>query len=302
MKGILTGLSFFIGIAFLGCNKNPGKVGSEPQSPTSGTLGLVADESFAPILEDQLMVFRSSYPKANIAVSYKAENQLLNYFLNDTVRVAVMARTLTPQEASIFERKQIKVRVNRIAVDAVALIANKASGDTAITVQEIIDIMKGKSGIKKLVFDNANSSTVRYLKELSGVENLPENGIYALKSNPEVIRYVHNNLGAIGVIGVNWVKDPGPEIAPLMDKVRILGVKNLPGKLGSDKFYKPNQNNLALELYPLKRDLYIINCQGGGGLGMGFSSFLASERGQRIVLKSGLLPDSIPSREIFIRK
>jgi phosphate transport system substrate-binding protein len=50
------------------------------------------------------------------------------------------------------------------------------------------------------------------------------------------------------------------------------------------------------------RNLYLVNCEGGPGPGTGFTSFVAGERGQRIVLKSGLLPDSIPSREVIIRK
>jgi phosphate transport system substrate-binding protein len=54
--------------------------------------------------------------------------------------------------------------------------------------------------------------------------------------------------------------------------------------------------------YPLMRNLYLINCEGGPGPGTGFTSFVAGERGQRIVLKSGLLPDSIPPREVIIRK
>ncbi len=284
-------------LAFSGCRNN-----SQQQTPTSGSTELVADESFAPILEDELMVFRNSYPRADIRVSFKPENQLLADFLNDKVQIAIMARSLRPSEVRIFDQKNVKVRTNRIAIDGIALIVNRSFPDSTVTVAEIVDILKGKLSSRSLVFDNANSSTVRYLKELAGVPTLPPKGIYALKSNPEVIRYVHNNSGALGVIGVNWIKVPGPEIEPLMDGIKVLAVKNLPGKPGSDKFYKPSQDNLALKLYPLQRELYIINCQGGPGLGTGFASFLASERGQRIVLKSGLLPDSIPSREIFIRK
>ncbi len=33
-----------------------------------------------------------------------------------------------------------------------------------------------------------------------------------------------------------------------------------------------------------------VNCQGFSGLGMGFASFVAGDIGQRIILKSGLLP------------
>jgi phosphate transport system substrate-binding protein len=47
--------------------------------------------------------------------------------------------------------------------------------------------------------------------------------------------------------------------------------------------------------------LYIINCQGYDGLGIGFASFIAGETGQRIILKSGLAPMREPSRNISIR-
>lgn len=272
------------------------------QTETSGTTSILVDESFKPIVEDQWLVFESLYPRAKIDLIAKPEISLINTLLSDTIsRVAVLSRELRKDEAAFFERKQIKIRTNRFAIDAVAMITNKNSSDSTITVQEIIDIMKGKPSKHSLVFDNANSSTVRYLKELAGVTVLPAKGVYALTSNPEVIKYVHNNLNTIGVIGINWYKQPDPILQPIVDGLKVMGVKNLPGKEGSDKFYKPSQDNLAMELYPLRRSLYIINCQGGNGLGWGFASFIAGETGQRIVLKSGLLPDSIPPREVLIK-
>jgi phosphate transport system substrate-binding protein len=51
----------------------------------------------------------------------------------------------------------------------------------------------------------------------------------------------------------------------------------------------------------LARVLYSINCQGYNGLGMGFSSFIAGEIGQRILFQSGLAPIREPSRNIRIR-
>ena len=43
------------------------------------------------------------------------------------------------------------------------------------------------------------------------------------------------------------------------------------------------------------------NYQPNLGLGIGFSAFLTGDRGQRIVLKSGLVPATMPGREIIIR-
>jgi len=293
--------SYIIIVLFLiSCKGNK----SATQSYVAGTTQIVADETFEPILEDQLFVFSSSYPDARIKMLYKPEAAALNSFLNNPeTRVAVLARELNANERKVFESKKIRIRVNRIAIDAVTLIANQASADTAVTVNDIVNVLQGKpSSIKKLVFDNANSSTVRYLKELSNVSDLPASGVYALKNNKEVIKYIYNNKGAIGVVGFNWIEQPDKDLEEAVNKIRVLGVRNLAGKPGDDKFYKPNQTNLALGLYPLKREVFIINCQGGLGLGTGFAAFVASDRGQRIILKSGLLPDSIPSREIIIRK
>ena len=284
-------------ILLVSCQQNK----TEVQSYTSGKEKILVDESFAPIVEDQAFVFESTYDNAKLTLLMKSENELINLFLEDSAQVAILSRLLTPGERKHFENKKIEIRINRFAVDGIALITHKSSKDSTATVADIIKVLKGESSrIVSLVFDNANSSTVRYFKELASVQKLPAKGVYALKSNTDVIKYVYDNPGTIGVVGVNWMVQPPAELEKEVDALKILGVKNLKGKPGSDGFYKPDQNDIALELYPLIRSLYIINCEGGAGLGTGFASFIAGERGQRIVLKSGLLPDSIPSREINI--
>ncbi|MBC8054384.1 MAG: substrate-binding domain-containing protein [Sphingobacteriaceae bacterium] len=271
------------------------------KSVTVGATKILVDESFAPIIEDQLIVYDSSYPQAKIELVYKPEIHLLNILLKDSIDVAIMSRKLLPHEAKFYESRNIIIRTLHIATDAVAFITDKTSLDSTITVDEVKGIMQGSSKGRNLIFDNANSSTVRYLKELAKIKELPKSGVYALQNNDEVIKYVHNNPGTIGVIGINWMKQPPKELEPVVEKLKVMSVKNSKGLAGSDKFYKPTQNNLALGLYPLSRELYIINGQGGSGVGTGFAAFIASERGQRIILKSGLLPDKIPSREIFIK-
>jgi phosphate transport system substrate-binding protein len=299
MKRLLLYIGLPLSILAASCKGNK----SDVQSYTSGKENILVDESLTPIIEDQAYVFESTYPEAKLKLVSKSENELINLFLDDSAQVAVVSRLLSADEAKHFESKNIKVRVNRFAVDGIALITHTSAKDSTTTVADIIKILRGEnSGIGGLVFDNANSSTVRYFKELAGVKELPAKGVYALKSNSEVIKYVHTNPGSVGVVGVNWMVQPPVDLEKEVAELKILGVKNLDGKPGSDAYYKPNQNDIALGLYPLIRSLYIINCEGGAGLGTGFASFIAGERGQRIVLKSGLLPDSIPSRQINIVK
>jgi len=294
--GILLYLTLLL-LLFVSCK---GKT-SEQQTYTSGKEQILVDETFAPIIEDQTYLFESTYSDANIDLVMKSENELLNLFLSDSIQVAIVSRLLNVQETKHFEAKNIKIRINRFAIDGIALITHNSSNYVNVDVSDIIKILKGeKSSLKNLVFDNANSSTIRYFKELAGIKNLPQEGIYALKSNSDVIKYVHDNPGSIGVVGVNWMVQPPVALEKIVEELKILGVKNYNGQPGSDAYYKPTQNDIALGMYPLTRSLYIINCEGGTGLGTGFASFIAGERGQRVVLKSGLLPDSIPSREINI--
>jgi phosphate transport system substrate-binding protein len=124
-----------------------------------------------------------------------------------------------------------------------------------------------------------------------------QKNIFSFKTNEEVIKYVAENSGMIGVIGMNWIFQPPLDLQEVVDKVNVMGVK---GK-NSNEYVFPTQDNLAQGKYPLARRLYIINCQGYTGLGMGFASFLGGERGQRIILKSGLVPERVPSRKIIIR-
>ena len=81
-----------------------------------------------------------------------------------------------------------------------------------------------------------------------------------------------------------------------VEKVNILRVKGLTGEAS----FLPTQNDIAEKKYPLARDLYIINCQGYSGLGMGFASFIGGDIGQRIILKSGLVPVRTPGRKLLI--
>jgi phosphate transport system substrate-binding protein len=263
-----------------------------------GKATVYVDESILPIIEDEQAVFETEY-KAKLILVPKSENEIINALLNDTAKIAIMARTLSDKELKAFQAKKTNPRITPFAKDAVAFIKNKTANDSLVALQDIIDFLKGKAvpTIKGLVFDNANSSTVRYISALSGVDVASQKNVFSLKTNQEVIKYVADNNGMVGVIGLNWIYQPPLDLQKDVDKINVLGVKDI----NKTDYIFPTQDNLASGKYPLARDLYIINCQGYSGLGMGFGSFLTGERGQRIILKSGLLPVRTPSRKIVIR-
>src|SRR5690606_4373515 len=158
--------------------------------------------------------------------------------------------------------KNIKPRATEFAVDAIALITNSKAADTVVNLEEVLKVLQGRPSdkVKRLVFDNPASSTVQELLRLAGVAKVPQNGVYAVKSNEEVIRYVHDNNGAIGIVGVNWLLQPPAGLTQYIDNITVLGVDNVKIDKAEKKYYKPNQDNIATGSYPLTRKLYVLNC------------------------------------------
>jgi phosphate transport system substrate-binding protein len=291
----------FVGFALLtllfvfSCQKKENK---NNDTILEGKATVYVDESILPIIEDETAVFETEY-KAKLNLVPKSENEIVNSLLNDTAKIAILTRRLSEKELKAFKAKKINPRISPFATDAVAFIKNKTANDTLIALQDVVDFMNGKTipNIKGVVFDNANSSTVRYISEISGIAVANQKNIFSMKTNEEVIKYVAENNGMVGVIGMNWIFQPPLDLEKEVGKVNVLAVKGI----NKSEYVFPSQDNLATSKYPLARHLYIINCQGYSGLGMGFGSFLTGERGQRIILKSGLYPERTPSRKIVIR-
>lgn len=263
-----------------------------------GKATVYVDESILPIVEDEVAVFETEY-NAKLQLVSKSENEVINDLFNDKAKIVILTRTLTAKELKAYQSKKITPRITPFATDAVAFIKSKTTNDTLIALKDVIDFVHGKAvpNIKGLVFDNANSSTARYISEISGVSVNNQKNVFSFKTNEEVLKYVAKNTGMVGVIGMNWIFQPPLDLQETVDNINVLGVKGI----DESEYIFPTQDNLAQGKYPLARRLYIVNCQGYSGLGMGFGSFLTGERGQRIILKSGLVPERIPSRKISIR-
>ncbi len=295
MKKYIKHLFIFTVVVFaivVACAKKENK-----ETILKGTTSILVDESLTPIIEDQVAVFENDY-EAKIKLISQSEKEAVVSLSKGISDIIVLPRNLTKQEQQLFQQKKVKPRTTPFAKDAIAFIKNKKSNDTLISIVDLVGFLKGNaSKIQGLVFDNPNSSNVNYILKLAGLKELPSEKVFSFKTNNEVIKYVAENDGMIGVVGVNWIVQPSPEMVDIVDQVNVLSVKSTK----SDKYFSPSQENIATGDYPLARDLYIINCQGYEGLGMGFASFISGEKGQRIILKSGLAPVRVPGRNIRIK-
>ena len=270
---------------------------------TNDSARIAVDEAFKPIVDQELYVFRALNKKLQPRMIYTPESQVIDLLLTDSVRVALLSRKLTPDELSTLKQRTLIPTTARFAIDAVALIVNKSSADTSFTVSEIRNMLTGKVKTdKKIIFDNPNSGMVKYLKDFCGSNALTQKNLFSLKSNKEVIEYVSAHPDAIGITDFSWLYDPDKDYADAVKNVKIASINDDTNKKLAGQYFAPSQATIALKQYPLTRDLYVINCTGSMSLGKKIADFVKSERGQLIVLSSGLLPDDVPDRQIEIVK
>jgi phosphate transport system substrate-binding protein len=290
------------------------KTNKKQDTPTSGRIMIAVDETLEPIISNEINVFESIYITAGIIAKPCPENEAFNLLLKDSVRMIIATRKLHDDENKYFKSKQIFPKEVKIAVDGIALIVNNINTDTMLTTTEIRKIMIGetdhwkkqnpasKFGNIKVVFDNPNSSTADYaIREICGNKALSSD-LSAKNNNLEVIDFVSKTPNALGIIGVSWVSNHRDSICMgFLEKIRIVAVST-ENEANENNSFQPYQAYLATGEYPYKRDIYAIVTDPRTGLCAGFTSFIASDRGQRIILKSGILPASQPVRLVHVNE
>ena len=259
----------------------------------SGTIKVGIDETFKPVMDQQIKIFDSSFPNAHINVAYKPQEALFDDLLNDSVRMIVATRDLTEEEKKYYKAKSIYVRSLAIAEDAIGVIVNNQSIDTFMDVGILKSIINDQFVRKyNIVFDNPSSGIARYIKDslLLGAP-FPDNS-YAVTTTDSVIAYVSKNKNAIGFVGVSHLYDPDEpsNVGVFKKNIRVVSMKDSI----TNTFNQPYQAYIVLDQYPLKRQIYFHLRESYRGLGTGFANFLSRDRGQLLFRTAYLRPLLVP--------
>lgn len=305
-------LAIVLGFTFLACNQKRGP--ERTDTTAAGVATVVCDDCFSPIIREEANVFEALNSDATIQLKVANEVDAFNLLFKDSIRLIVAARDLTPKEKQALIDMKLVPRSTRIAVDGIALIINKSNKDSLITVEEFRKILSGqirtwndlRPGSSKstidVVFDNANSSTVRYVQDSITKGKILSKNAYAKQNNQAVLDYVSKTPNALGIIGVNWVSNPDDSTKlTFINKIRVMAVS--PYDVADvDNSYTPVPAYLMLEQYPFFRNIYMIISDPPGYLPSGFMNFVGSDKGQRIILKSGLVPSTRPMRLVNVHE
>ena len=263
-----------------------------------------ADESFYPILDEELYYF-TTQTLDSITPLYINEQDAVKKLMKLETWLAFTTRDFTPKERqNLIDRKYLP-RAIPIAYDGLAIIVNNANPDSCITINDFARILKGeiskwneiypqsKLGEIDVVFDNPLSSTVRWcVDSILGGKQFSAKNIGAVQTSAAVIEYVEKHENALGIIGSNWLNDK-------RDTTNVTFNKNKYNSWKPYQFYLYNGN------YPLRRTIYaLLNDPRPNGVATSFTHYIQLPRGQKIILRSGLLPQSanMNVRDVIVKK
>ena len=301
-----------IGLLLILASCTGGSKSSLNETPTRGNIRITADESFQPLIDTEVFTFTHLYTNAKVKSDYKPEYDVINDFMNDSVKVIVTSKKLTDYQIQYLRDTQIIARTTTYAYDALAIVTNKENKDTLLKYNTIKDIFlgkistwkkvnpKSKLGDIRIIFDNNKSGNIRYFKELFEIKDSLSHNFFAVNNNPEVIDFVSRNPDALGIVSVNWISDKDDSLSmSFINKINVVAVSQL--YINDGTYYRPYHGSIYDKSYPFVREVYLISRETFVGLGSGFINWECAEQGQRIVLKSGLVPATMPIRLVQIK-
>lgn len=280
---------WLISLLAIACGND--KRADKRDSPVQGTIHISVDETFRPVIEEQLRVHRASFPKTNIRVTYESESDCFRSLQQDSTRLVIVARGLTEEEAEVY-KKNLSFRpiYGVLAYDAIAVVISKERKDSFFTLRQLSNMLSGENPVTVVMDGLKATSTVRYVKDSLLKDKPFGKNVVGVNGSRAVVEAVIKNPSAIGLVGSSWVGDLyDPEQQRLMKQITLA---RLECTLCEEKevFAKPSQATITYGQYPLARPMYYVLKENWTGLGTGFMNFMSMERGQLIFRRAFLAP------------
>lgn len=280
--------------------------------PTRGHILILADEDLRDLVEAEEYMFESIYTNAQLDIRYLPEAELLKAVMNDSVRCWIGTVQPGGEQEAYYAKRSVKAHVVPIAMDGIAVVVNKGRAIEKMDLRTLswllMDIPPG--WVKPMAWKDLEGGAddrrpqVLFVGRGSGVArtmidslNISQPRGQALTSTDSVIARVGLDPNCLGFVPFAAISDlDNPGMKALRDRVKLMPIS----RTDSSKAFLPNQSTLADGSYPLRRPVYMVLCEGKSGLGTGFVSFVANHKGQRIILKHGIAPHTVPPREVEI--
>jgi len=306
MKKIILFAAVLSLIAFSACDYTVKKSAS-----TTGELTVGVDEGISPVVQEEASEFMRLNNEAKVTLNIKTTKEVIADLNNGTYKSVVVGRDLTKEEADIFTANKIELKKSAFALDGIGVIVNPKNPLTKLNFNELKRIFTGEQnewkeldGDNKDVYSgkikvfiarkNASVHDIFKSKVLAGAEFGANDVICSTSS--QMMREIKENENAIGFISMAWITVSNDTLDESVKPLKIASVDPNTGAIGN--YVGLHQGYIANKTYPLVTEAFIFSTDFSMNLSVGFSSFMSSYDGQRIVLKSGLVPVTQPVKII----
>lgn len=315
-----TALGAAMGVVLLGsvaCEHPP------RQSPTRGRVAIAVAESHATLLQHEADLFESLYPEARVDVEATTTREAFVALLSDSVDLVVVDRAPNAEECAAAKALHLQLEEVRLAEDALGVMVHASNRVESLSLPQIADLLCGRrtdwsqvggtAGPVRIVMTGRNSGAW----ELVAAKFFPEpealRAAEVLTSQEAVLARVAADPGALGLVSVaTWKSDRGaaahestavagwaPSVATTNPAVRALAIAGT-DSLGAPVHHALHQANIHLGVYPLHYSVYVL-FDTRSRLAAGFSAFIASAPGQKLILAAGLVPATMPVRLVHLQ-
>ncbi len=277
-----------------GCGEGGG------QSPFRGEVAIAVDVSLRPAIEPVAMMFQQTYPKANLRVRYLPQEEAVAGLLADSFVAVVVCRPFAPAESLALMEAKVRPKQVQVAWDGVAVIGHSSRRDSTLRWDSLKAwLERPESPYIFVVEAGGGSSVYRYLQDSLLAGQSPKAKLYQLDSMPAILRFVEENVRAVGFVGASWVANTRDSVTQTyVERVRVFWM----AAKGSRDYYPPHAGYIRPGYYPLVRPVWALNREPRMGVASSFVAFLAGPEGQRILLKAGLFPTRAPVRVIELKE
>ena len=234
-----------------------------------------------PIIQIVSEAYTAANPDVDIALSGGGSGNGIKALIDGLATIAMSSRDIKSSEKDLAAKKGIDPVRTSVAVDALVPVVNPENRVQSLSLEQLKDIYTGKitnwkelggaDGKIVIISRDTSSGTYETWESLvmKGAKGMPKALLQA--SNGAVVQAVAKNRNAIGYIGIGYMND------------------TLKGLQIGDLTATPE--NALSKKWPLARELYLFtNGQPQGTAGAFIKYMLEPEKGQKAVLKAGIVP------------
>ena len=281
----------------------------EKESATRGDLTVQISDGYQDLVQREANLFQELYPQAKFTVIPASTRETIVNMLNDSINLIVVDRAMNNEERQVYKQAQLDVQEIKIALDALVIMVNADNSINNISLENLKRVLQGQisnwkllngsnlSGEIEVACTGRNSGSFELIQKhlLDSAFTFFPDTILARQS--DIVQHTIKNKYTLGIISNACYGSIRSTADSATVRLLSIGVADSTNKLHD---YYPYQAYIYGGEYPLHYPVYVYVRSDKSELALGFSSFIASAAGQKIILNYGLVPATQPVRLVQI--